>query len=238
MSNNIVIALRLPDVKPTDLSVSEVSELLKHLSSLLKNAEAKFKYIQNGSSYFGNTINAAHLADIKKSILLSEGGELDRYIGKHHTWGDAAIGFHDADADPKTMTIIRAISPIDKPNKFKQTDTLRGTVKKLIEGKDNTDHVGIAFLNGTTLSAKATESVASALKDYFRTDTIIEFTGEATYSHSSNFELTLEDFKIISFEALAIDSLNQWIDDFVGFGHSGWQDLNNPLETLKKERLS
>ena len=236
--NDIVIALRLPDVKPTELKIGQIAELFKHFSSLLKNKDAKFAYIQEGSSYFGNSVNAHYLADIKEEILNSAGGELDRFLSKHLDWGDAAIGFHSLGESPQTMTVIREVSFVEKPNKFKQNDTLRGVLKGLTEGKDATDHVGISFLNGTTLSAKTTELVASSLKAYFRTNTIIEFTGIATYSYSDDFVLILEDFTIQSFEPLATDSVENWISDFVGFGRSGWQDLSDPLKTLQKERHS
>ena len=233
----LVIALRLPDVNPTDLSFSEIAELMKQMASLFKNTETSYGYIQNGSSYFGGVINNDALDIVKANILSSIDGDLDKFISKHANWGNADIGMHYIGEDPKEMTVLRSIkTTIKKPEKFKQPDTLRGYVKKLTAGKDATDHVGIAFLNETSISAKTTRDIAIRLANFYGTEILLELTGQATYSISDDFEMILEDFKIDSFEQLPQDNLEQWIDDFVGYGESNWQSLDDPIATLGEER--
>lgn len=49
MSDKLVIALRLPDKKPTDLKFSEMAELFKQFANLLKGSKDNFGYLQEGS---------------------------------------------------------------------------------------------------------------------------------------------------------------------------------------------
>ena len=75
------------------------------------------------------------------------------------------------------------------------------------------------------------------LRNYIASEKIIEFSGTATYSESGDFQLYLEDFKVESFEILENDTVDDWVNDFVSFGRSGWEDLEDPYQALKDERL-
>ena len=183
----LVIALRLPDVQPTELSISEVAELIKQFSVLFKGTDATFSYVKSGSSYFGGTVCENYLATIKANIEASANGDLDKFISKHANWGHADIGIHAIGEEPQHMTVLRRIkNDVKKPERFKQIDTLRGVVKKLTEGKDSTDHLGIRFLNDTVINAKTSQEIASALAGFYRTGILIDFTGQATYYRSGH----------------------------------------------------
>lgn len=234
----LVIALRLPDVQPTELSMSEMAELLKQFSALFKGTEATFTYIKSGSSYFGGSVCDSSLPIVKANIEASIDGDLDKLISRHCNWGHADIGIHNLGEEPKNMTVLRSIeNNIKKPEKFKQIDTLRGSVRKFNDGEDGLHQIGIRFLNGKTITAKASKEVAIALSGFYSTGILIDFTGQATYSISNDFQMILEDFKIDSFEKLPPDTLEQWVDDFTGYGESGWQSVDQPFELLKKERF-
>ncbi|EMI3297506.1 TPA: hypothetical protein ACGDUJ_004002 [Acinetobacter baumannii] len=237
MSNKKVIALRLPDKMPSDLKFNEMAELFKQFSHLLKGVDDKFGYIQEGSVYVGSSgLSAAECEAVIANILNSEGGDLDLFLNKHKDWGDAQIGIHDEGAHPQSMRILRTIESIEKPLKFKQIDVLRGTTRHWSSGKDETDHIGISFLDGTKISAKSSKLVTAKLNKYFGTDTLIDFSGEATYCYADNFELELVDFRIDNVEILEDVSIDKWVDEFVGYGKSGWQEFDDPYEILKDER--
>lgn len=238
MSDKLVIALRLPDKKPTDLKFTEMAELFKQFSALLKEADANFGYMKEGSIYLGSPpLNSEQYKVVLEQITTSSGGDLDQYLSKHLDWGNAQIGVHREDEDPKRMKVLRSIHAVLSPNKFKQNESLRGRAFKMSAGKDFYS-LGVNFLNGFKVSVKITQDMAEVLRNCLASSKIIEFSGVATYSDSGNFQLYLEDFKVDSFEILEEDTVDKWVDDFVGFGRSGWQDLDNPYEVLKDERLS
>lgn len=56
MSEKNVIALRLPDKKPTDLKLTEMAELFKQFASLLKGVNDNFGYVEEGSIYLGSPL--------------------------------------------------------------------------------------------------------------------------------------------------------------------------------------
>lgn len=237
MSNKKVIALRLPDKLPSDLKFNEMAELFKQFSQLLKGVDDKFGYVEKGSVYVGSLgLSTSDYNAVIANIMDSEGGELDQFLNKHKDWGDAQIGVHDEGASPKTMKVLRTIESIEKPIRFKQLDVLRGKTRHWSSGRDETDHIGINFLDGTKISAKTSKQITTKLNKYFGTDTLIDFTGEATYCYADNFELELVDFRIDNVEILEDVSIDTWVDEFVGFGRSGWQDFEDPYEILKNER--
>lgn len=237
MSDKLVIALRLPNKKPTDLKFTEMAELLKQFSNLLKGVQDNFGYIQEGSIYVGSPpLDVEEYKLALDQVLNSDGGDLDQYLSKHLDWGNAQIGVHREDEDPKCMKVVRAIGNVIKPKKFKQNDTLRGRVNRINTGIES-HSVGITFINGFRISAKIALDDVNTLKAYLGTDTLIDFSGVATYTYGEDYELYLEDFKLNSYEPLEEDSIEKWISDFVGFGRSGWQDLDDPYKTLEDERL-
>ncbi|WP_151743020.1 hypothetical protein [Acinetobacter sp. TUM15113] len=237
MSKKKVIALRLPDKMPSDLKFNEMAELFKQFSHLLKGVDDKFGYVQEGSVYVGSTgLSAADCNAVIANIMDSEGGDLDQFLNKHKDWGNAQIGMHYEGESPKCMQIIRTIENVDKPLRFKQLDVLRGTTRHWTSGKDETDHIGINFLDGSKISAKSSKEITARLNKYFVTDTLIDFSGEATYVYADNFELELVDFRIDNVEILEEISVEKWVDEFVGYGRSGWQDFDDPYAILKDER--
>lgn len=237
MSDKHVIALRLSDKKPTDLKFNEVAELFKQFAILLKGSRDNFGYIKEGSIYVGSPpLESEEYKIAIEQVLSSEGGDLDQYLSKHLDWGNAQIGVHREGEDPKEMKVLRSIGSVIKPRKFKQQDTLRGKVNRINTGVDN-HYVGISFVNGFKISSKIALQDVNTLKTYLGTETLLDFTGTATYSYGADYDLYLEDFKINSYEALEEDSVEKWISDFVGFGRSGWQDLDDPYKVLEDERL-
>lgn len=83
MSDKLVIALRLPDKKPSDLKYSEIIELLKQFSALTKGVNDKFGYIQEGSVYLGTApVTQSQYAVIQEQILNSKDGDFKDYISR------------------------------------------------------------------------------------------------------------------------------------------------------------
>ncbi|WP_151752287.1 hypothetical protein [Acinetobacter bereziniae] len=237
MSDKLVIALRLPDKKPKELKFNEIAEIFKQFSTLLKGVNDNFGYIEEGSIYVGSPpLDSDEYKIVIDQVLQSDGGDFDQYLSKHKDWGHAQIGVHREGESPKQMKVLRTIGEITKPKKFKQHDTLRGKVNRINTGSEN-HYVGIAFVNGFKISAKIALEDVNVLKSYLGTDTLLDFSGIAVYSYSENYELYLEEFKLSSYEPLEEDSVEKWISDFVGFGRSGWQDLDDPYKTLEDERL-
>ncbi|WP_459661281.1 hypothetical protein ACL9Z5_001374 [Acinetobacter calcoaceticus] len=237
MSEKNVIALRLPDKKPTDLKLTEMAELFKQFASLLKGVNDNFGYVEEGSIYLGSPpLDSEEYKIVIDQVMGSVGGSLDHFLCKHPDWGDAQIGVHKEGESPKEMSVVRSISTVEKPNKFKQNDCLRGRINKVSTGKEN-HYLGIIFLNNQTITTKIKIDDVNILKGYLGTDTLIDFNGLATYSYGDDFQLNLEDFKLTSYEILEPDSIEKWIEDFVGFGKSGWQDLEDPYKALEDERL-
>lgn len=238
MSDKLVIALRLPDTKPTNLKFSEMSELLKQFSSLLKGASDNFGYIEEGSIYLGSIpLDAEEYDLVLDRVQNSDGGDLDQYLSKHLNWGNAQIGVHREGESPKQMKVLRTINAVTTPEKFKQSETLRGRINRISVGKDSL-YVGISFLNGFKISTKASLDMVESLRNCLGADIQIDFTGIATYISGDGYQLYLEDFKLDSFDILESDSIEKWVDDFIGFGRSGWQDLKDPYKALEDERLS
>lgn len=238
MSDKLVIALRLPDKKPSDLKFGEMAELFKQFANLLKGSKDNFGYLQEGSIYVGSPpLDSEEYKVAIDQVLQSDGGDLDQYLSKHLDWGNAQIGVHREGESPKQMKILRSIETVITPNKFKQNENLRGRIYKISAGKDSY-YLGINFLNGFKVNTKVTQNMVEVLRNYIASERIIEFNGVATYSDSGDFQLYLEDFKVESFEILENDTVDSWVDDFVGYGRSGWQDLNDPYKVLEDERLS
>lgn len=238
MSDKLVIALRLPDKKPTDLKFTEMAELFRQFAGLLKGSKDNFGYIEEGSIYLGSPpLSSEEYKVAIEQVLNSDGGDLDQYLSKHIDWGNAQLGVHRDGESPKHMRILRSINSVSSPQKLKQSETLRGTITRIAVGKDILN-IGIAFLNGFKVSTKASSTMLESLRNCLGTDIQIDFTGIATYSYSDGFQLYLDDFKLDSFEILENDSIEEWINDFVGFGRSGWQDLDDPYQVLENERLS
>lgn len=237
MSDKLVIALRLPDKKPTDLKFSEIAEIFKQFANLLKGTKDNFGYIKEGSIYVGSPpLDSEEYKIAIDQVLHSDGSDFDQYFSKHLDWGNAQIGVHREGENPTQMKVLRTIGNIVKPKKFKQHDTLRGKVNRINTGSEN-HYVGITFINGFKISAKIALEDVNVLKSYLGTETLLDFSGIAIYSYTDNYELYLEEFKLSSYEPLEDDSVEKWISDFVGYGRSGWQDLDDPYKTLEDERL-
>lgn len=122
---------------------------------------------------------------------------------------------------------------------FVQKDSLRGRIKLLtIDGNNYT--IDIDFLTGVYQpnNTKITHSMCKNLEPFVGSETILEFTGMATYCLLEDFQLSLLEFKVDHFEALADVSVDDWIEAFIGFGPSGWQEMKDPYQYLKDERSS
>lgn len=61
----LVIALKLDKVKPDELALNDVAELIKKLFNLFKDISPTFQYVQSGSSYFGCIIQASDVDKAK-----------------------------------------------------------------------------------------------------------------------------------------------------------------------------
>lgn len=123
---------------------------------------------------------------------------------------------------------------------FEQAETLIGKLLKPAHGKDATDHFTIQLANDKTASVELSKALsfelASHLESLWKFDTLIAFTGQARYE-KQGYTLKLLSFKANGFEI--VDNQQDakiWADEMISFGKSGWQSLDNPLQTWLAER--
>lgn len=237
--------LKLSGIDLANIHPRDVGALLAEFCRLLGDDGLKFGEIRQGSAI----VTAYAPADCYEQIL----GNFAQNIRKS---GDKSLKkiirgyaarFENIQAQflasPSGGAQSRVICDIDYREQVEcvvQTDRVVGKLQKPAHGKDDTDHFTIVLHNGWAISVKVNKNLSQSLAEHLKTlwlgESLVAFTGTAKYE-MVGFDSRLCSFTADGFEIVPNDDhIERWVDRFVDFGASGWQGLDNPLETWLGER--
>lgn len=243
--NHATFTLKLTGIDLDDIHAGDVGKLLSEFSRLLDDDSLKFGEICQGSAVvtaYAPTVQYEKiLCNFNQNICRSIDKKLKNIIRNYATaFQDIQAQFLASPTRDIESRVICEIDYREQTELITQMETVIGKLQKLAHGRDNTDHFTILLHNGKTISVKVNKILSQDLADHLKTlwlgESLIEFTGTAKYE-INGFESNLRSFTAKSF-AIIPDSNNidEWASQFISFGHSGWQQLDNPLETWIKER--
>lgn len=244
--------LKLTGIDLENLNPVDIADLLKDFSKLLGKDNLHFKNIRPGSAIleletpFEFYNEKVHQLEENISELDNSVENINKIMRKYSSKFPLLKGKIFACPDACNEDSFEEIYEFDYkkpiPTRFEQDEILIGKLMKPAHGKDNTDHFTIKLANEKTVSVELPKTLsnelAPELKSLWLHENLVQFNGIARY------ELLGYEMKIISFKAKSFDIIpnrqtaSEWIEEFVSFGESGWQSLENPLETWLQERHS
>lgn len=252
VSHESTFVLKLTGIDLENINPVDIADLLKNFSKLLGKENLHFKSIRQGSAVLELEI-PSELYNEKFQELEENISDLDnsleninKIMRKYSSSFPLLKGKIYANPIASNDDNFEEVYEFDYtkplPIRFDQHENLIGKLIKPAHGKDNTDHFTIQLGNDKTVSVEVSKELSLALAPnldtLWRFESLIEFIGIARY------EILGYDVKITSFKAKNFNiipntqSAEEWLDEFFSFGKSGWQSLDNPLETWLEERHS
>lgn len=243
--NHATFTLKLTGIDLQNIHPNDVGVLLSEFADLLDNDSLKFGNVRTGSVVVELEADPALYTQILQNF--SENRIKSAYKTIQKTIKKLAKQFPDIQAQflarPNANTKNQLIYTIDYQEEVQyitQAESIIGRLIKPAQGKDNTDHFTIILANDKNISVKVNKSLSHQLAPYLQTlwlgESLIEFSGIAKYE-MNGFKSTLKEFTASHFNIIDNQqNINNWVNEFIAFGKSGWQSLENPLETWIEER--
>lgn len=242
--------LKLTGIDLENINPVDIADLLKDFSKLLGKDNLHFKEIRQGSAileletpseFYNEKVN-----ELEENISEWDNSleNINKIMRKYSSSFPLLQGKIFACRVACNEEIYEEIYEFDykKPTatRFEQDETLIGKLINPAQGKDSTDHFTIKLANEKTVSVQLpkilSNQLAPELESLWLHENLVQFNGIARY------EMVGYEIKIISFKAKSFDIIpnrqtaTDWVDEFISFGESGWQSLDNPLETWLEER--
>lgn len=243
--NHATFTLKLTGIDLDNIHPSDVGILLSEFSCLLDDDSLKFGNVRTGSVVVELDADPNLYSQILQNF--SDNRIKSAYKNIQKTIKKLAKQFPDIQAQflarPNISAENQVICNIDyheETQYITQADSIIGRLVKPAQGKDDTDHFTIVLANDKNISVKVNKNLSHQLAPYLQTlwlsESLIEFSGIAKYE-MIGFKTTLKEFTATHFNIIDNQqNINDWANDFIAFGKSGWQSLDNPLETWIKER--
>lgn len=243
--NHATFTLKLTGIDLENIHPSDIGILTAEFARLLDNNNLTFGEIRTGSAIITLGADTILYPQILENFSINTIKPAYKKIQKTirklaDTFPNIQAQFLARPNSQSENQVICTINYIEEIKHISQPETLIGKLTKPAQGKDDTDHFTILLSNDNSVSVKVSKELSNALAEHlgklWLAESLIEFNGIAKYE-VSGFQMTLKEFTANHFEIIAnTQNLNEWANDFMAFGESGWQKLDNPLETWIEER--
>lgn len=237
MNEETIFELKVTGVDLDKIKPSQLAILMQPFAKMLGEDNLAFSAIKAGSACIQLKTPVAYwenkIQNIKQSIAArsSEFRSIQDIANKHTDWNiDILSG-----SQPECLYTFK---PEPKGFLFSQAETIRGRLTRLVDGQDETDHIGLRLEDGRSISIACSSELSKKLSLQWKNNAILELHGQAKYRYIDFRRIELQSFEAQSFTILENLSMAQWIDDFIGDGQSGWSQFENPIEHWLQERHS
>lgn len=253
MTEKSKFVLKLSGIDLDNIKATDIGRLLNKFCKLLGDEHIFFDAIYSGSAVLKVSTEPEHYNEKldklstnihRQAPALEDINKVLRSYSKTFSKIEASILASRTAVNDDDMELIHQID-YHKPDYavFNQTETLMGKLEKPAHGKDETDHFTITLANDEEVSVSVRKNIsldlASYLPSLWRFDSLIKFTGTACYELKGDYDLSLKSFEADSFEIIKNNTtVDFWINEFVSQGNSGWQEIDNPIESWLEERHS
>lgn len=239
MSEYAIFALKVSGTELNQISPLELGLLMQHFSKMLGEKDLSFDIIESGSVVIKlktpeefspkKDFNLRHAINSKSKGFKG----IQSLVNKHHDWTVNIKISHSAN-DENIYTFYAE----SKGFLFKQTETVRGHLTRLLVGKDKTDHISLMTENGHLIHMSCSDELSKKLSVEWKNNHLLEITGEAKYRYISFDDIHLDSFDAHHFIVLENVSMGKWLKEFIGDGQTGWSQFENPVEQWLQERHS
>lgn len=125
-------------------------------------------------------------------------------------------------------------------HKFSQPEVLVGYLQELKVNEQGVYLATVKLLNDAVVEVSLPKELAQQVENdkpaLLSHDKLIELSGTATY-HSVGLSTALDLFCVESLRIIQdSNEPEQWVDNFIRCGSSGWNQLGNPIEAWLDER--
>lgn len=243
--NHATFTLRLTGIDLDNIHPKDIGILVSEFASLLDENSLKFSNIRKGSAIVELDANinfySQILQNFENNIIKPAYRNIQKTIRKYaNLFPDIQAQFLARPNIQSENKIICTINYLEEINRILQAETLIGRLLKPAHGKDDTDHFTILLNNDEKISVKVNKdlslNIAPHLQSLWLFESLIEFSGMAKYE-MIGFQIKLKEFIANHFNIIPNNqNIENWANQFIGLGESGWQNLDNPIETWIEER--
>ncbi|PTQ88867.1 hypothetical protein [Agitococcus lubricus] len=239
MSKFAIFALKVSGTELNQISPLELGLLMQHFSKMLGEKDLSFDIIESGSVLIKLKTPEQYWSEknlnLQQAISTKSKGfkGIQLLVNKHQDWTVNIKTSHAANDEN-----IYTFHAESKGFVFKQTETIRGHLTRLLVGKDKTDHISLITDNGNIIHMNCSEELSKKLSVEWKNNRLLEVTGEAKYRYINFDEIHLDSFDAHHFIVLENVSMGKWLKDFIGDGQTGWSQFENPVEQWLQERHS
>jgi hypothetical protein len=239
MSKYAVFALKVSGTELDKIKPLELGLLMQHFSKMLGEKNLSFDIIESGSVVIKLKTPEEHWSEknlnLQQAISSKSNGfkGIQSLVNKHIDWTVDVKTSHAANDDN-----IYTFHAESKGFVFKQTETMRGHLTRLVAGQDKTDHIGLRLEDGRLVSMNCSGELSKRLSVEWKNNRLLEITGEAKYRYISFDDIHLDGFDAHNFIVLESVSMGTWLKEFIGDGQTGWSQFENPVEQWLQERHS
>lgn len=242
-TQNVVFALKITGMTPQQICPLELAKLLSSLTNMLGKEHLYFDQFRTGSAYIQLMTDQTHASEKLEKLNHAVQTKDKNYQtilkftrANPHTTTQLQMGH----ANDSNWQVIHTFDVQEQGFSFAQTETLRGKLVGLKDNHQKNDTATLRLTNGETVSLHCDDKISAELAilmaQFWKSDQLIEFHGEAKYQYNSFNDVKLLGFKVQSFELLKEMSMSTWLKTFIGAGDSGWQTLDDPIKTWQQER--
>lgn len=239
MSEYAIFALKVSGTELDQIKPLELGLLMQHFSKMLGEERLAFDVIEAGCVVIKLKAPEEYWSEknlnLQQAINTKSNGfkGIQSLVNKHEDW-IVNIKISHAANDENIYTFHAE----SKGFVFKQTETIRGHLARLLVGKDKTDHISLMTENGNLIHMSCSDELSKKLSAEWKNNHLLEITGEAKYRYISFDDIHLESFDAHHFIVLENVSMGKWLKDFIGDGQTGWSQFENPVEQWLQERHS
>lgn len=239
MSKFAIFALRVSGTELNQISPLELGLLVQHFSKMLGEKDLSFDIIESGSVLIKLKTPEQYWSEknlnLQQAISTKSKGfkGIQLLVNKHQDWTVNIKTSHAANDED-----IYTFHADSKGFVFKQAETIRGHLARLIAGQDKTDHIGLRLEDGRVVSMNCSGELSKKLSLEWKNNRLLEIAGEAKYRYINFDDIHLDSFEAHNFIVLENVSMGKWLKDFIGDGQTGWSQFENPVEQWLQERHS
>lgn len=242
MQKDTIFALKIENADLEEVDPVDLASLLSNFSKALGSKDVSFQSIKSGSIYIENKtldVNSSQkISNLSRSVDSHSSAvkAIEKVLSKYPHWGSACLIVKHIDEDYECAKKLHVIDAPAKALYFSQPDTFRGRFLGVHEGLDATDHGSLLLDGGKKISFALSPELAKTMNHFFRSEALIEVSGQAKYAYFDYKNIILQSFFVESFSVVEEGNISEWIKDFVSAGTNGWSAFENPVKEWLKDR--
>lgn len=225
---------------PDTLPIGRLAEYIRNFANLVgPDSEVRFQRVGKGSAALINRAPQEIVPDVRARITAAREGEgpkeaVSGYFGLKGLLAQDKTAGRIKEERRRIVEFPKVVAP--QYGSVAEDGTLEGIVIR-IGGKDETFHVLIQDGDKTYSCYTTDIAKAKALKPYLlERDKPVRLSGKGRWCRNASGAWELIQFKILDYEALSNDELQQVLERMREIPGSGWDKIEDPLTELDRIR--